>query len=83
MGQILEALRETKDKNVNIYTEHKFFGKQHIQMKFVPETEAGWGFRVYGQAIYIDKDDVVSYEVDDGRIVINGNRMTIKIILNY
>lgn len=80
MRQILEALRETKDKNVDIYTEHKFFEGQHIQMKFVPETEAGWGFRVHGQAIYIDKDDVVSYEVDDGRIIINGNRMTIKII---
>lgn len=83
MRQLIDALKEIKGKNVDIYTEHKLFDKQHIQMKFVPETEAGWGFRVYGQAIYIDKDDVVSYEVDDGRIVINGNRMTIKIILNY
>ena len=33
-------------------------------------------------AIYIDKDDVVSYEVDDGWIIINGNMMTIKIISN-
>lgn len=43
MRQIFEALRETKDKMVDIYTEHKLFGKQHIQTKFVPETEAGWG----------------------------------------
>ena len=49
-------------------------------LKFVPETEVGFGFRVHEQAIYIDKDDVVSYEVDDGRIAINGSRMTIKII---
>lgn len=83
MRQLIDALKEIKGKNVDIYTEHKLFDKQHIQMKFVPETEERWGFRVHGQAIYIDKDDVVSYEVDDGRIVINGNRMTIKIILNY
>lgn len=83
MRQLIDALKEMKGKTADIYTEHKLFDKQHIQMKFVPETEAGCGFRVYGQAIYIDKDDVVSYEVDDGRIVINGNRMTIKIILNY
>lgn len=82
MRQLIDALKEIKGKNVDIYTEHKLFDKQHIQMKFVPETEAGWGFRVHGQAIYIDKDDVVSYEVDDGRIVINGNTMTIKIISN-
>lgn len=83
MRQLIDALKEMKGKTADIYTGHKLFGKQHIQMKFVPEIEAGWGFRVHGQAIYIDKDDVVSYEVDDGRIVINGNRMTIKIILNY
>lgn len=83
MREIIEALKGMEGEMVDIYTRHKLFDKQHIQMKFVPETEVGWGFRVYGQAIYIDKDDVVSYEVDDGRIVINGNRMTIKIILNY
>lgn len=80
MRQLIDALKEIEGENTDIYTEHKLFDKQHIQMKFVPETEAGWGFCVYGQAIYIDKDDVVSYEVDDGRIIINGNRMTIKII---
>lgn len=81
MGQILEALRETKDKNVDIYTEHKLFGGQHIQMKFIPETEAGWGFRVRGQAIYIDKDDVVSYDINNRKVEIKGKMMSIKIIL--
>ena len=80
MRQLIDALKEIKGKNVDIYTEHKLFDKQHIQMKFVPETEAGCGFRVHGQAICIDKDDVVSYEVCDGKVVINGNMMTIKII---
>lgn len=80
MRQLIDALKEMKGKTADIYTEHKFFEGQHIQMKFVPEIEAGWGFRAHGQAIYIDKDNVVSYEVDDGRIIINGNRMTIKII---
>ena len=80
MRQLIDALKEMKGKTADIYTEHKFFEGQHIQMKFVPEIEVGWGFRVHGQAIYIDKDVVVSYEVDDGRFIINGNRMTIKII---
>lgn len=82
MRQLIDALKEMKGKTADIYTGHKLFGKQHIQMKFVPEIEAGWGFRVHGQAIYIDKDDVVSYEVCDGKVVINGNMMTIKIISN-
>lgn len=82
MRQLIDALKETKGKNVDIYTEHKLFDKQHIQMKFVPETEAGWGFRVYGQAICIDKDDIVSYEIENGKIIVNGSKMTIKIISN-
>lgn len=80
MRQLIDALKEIKGEIVDIYTEHKFFDGQHIQMKFVPETEVGFGFRVHEQAIYIDKDDVASYEIDDGRISINGSRMTIKII---
>lgn len=82
MRQLIDALKEIKGENVDIYTSHKLFGEQHIQMKFVPETEAGWGFRVRGQAIYIDKDDVVSYEVGNGDVIINGNMMTIKIVSN-
>lgn len=50
-------------------------------MKFIPETEAGWGFRVRGHAIYIDKDDVVSYDINNGKVEINGKMMSIKIIL--
>jgi hypothetical protein len=82
MRQLIDALKEIKGKNVDIYTEHKLFDKQHIQMKFVPETEAGWGFRVYGQAVCIDKDDIVSYEIENGKIIVNGSKMTIKIISN-
>lgn len=82
MRQLIDALKEIEGENVDIYTSHKLFGEQHIQMKFVPETEAGWGFRVRGQAIYIDKDDVVSYETGDENVVINGNMMTIKIVSN-
>lgn len=80
MRQLIDALKEMKGKTADIYTGHKLFGKQHIQMKFVPETEVGWGFRVRGQAIYIDKNDIVGYVVRNGEIVINGKMMTIKII---
>ena len=73
-------MKEYLRNNVDIHTEHNLFGKQHIQMKFVPETEAGWGFCVRGQAIYIDKDDIVSYDVDNEKVEINGKMMHIKII---
>ena len=81
MRQLIKALNEIEGANVDIHTEHKLFGKQHIQMKFVPETEAGWGFCVRGQAIYIDKDDIVSYDIDNEKVEINGKMMSIKIIL--
>ena len=38
------------------------------------------GFCVRGQAIYIDKDDIVSYDVDNEKVEINGKMMHIKII---
>lgn len=81
LRQLINMLKEIKGETVDIYTDHKLFGKQHIQMKFVPETEAGWGFRVRGQAIYIDKDNVVSYNVGNGKVEINGKMMSIKIVL--
>lgn len=80
MRQIIEALKNFKGKNVNIYTEHKLFGKQHLQMRFKPETEIGFGFHVCGQIIYIDKNDIISYELDDKNIIINSNMMNIKIV---
>lgn len=81
MRKLIDVLKETEGKEVNIYTNHKLFGKQHIQMKLVPETEIGFGFRARGQAIYIDKDDIVGYVVRNGEIIINGKMMTIKIIV--
>lgn len=83
MRQIVEALESIKGKNVNIYTKHKLFGKQHIQMIFEPETEVGFGFHVRDQVIYIKKDDVTSYEINNEHIVINGSMMSIKIVQTY
>lgn len=81
MREIIEALKGMEGEMVDIYTRHKLFDKQHIQMKFVPETEIGFGFRVRGQAIYIDKNDIVGCVVRNGEIIINGKMMTIKIIV--
>lgn len=80
MREIIEALKGMKGEMVDIYTKHKFFDEQHIQMKFVPEIENGYGFRVRGQVIYIDKNDIVDYVVRNGEVIINGSVMTIKII---
>lgn len=79
MREIIEALMEISGEYVEIYTEHKLFGKQHVQMEFAPETEIGLGFRCKGQAIYIDKNDVIDYYVGDKEIGIKGTMMCIKI----
>ena len=80
MRQLIKALKEIEGANVDIYTEHKLFGKQHIQMKFVPEIEIGLGFRCREQIIYIDNDDFVDYYVENDKVIINGEMMSIKIV---
>lgn len=81
MRQLSEALKKIKDKQVDIYTEHKLFGAQHIQGVFEPETEIGFGFRFKEQIIYIDKDKVVDWCVEDSQIRINSDLMQIIIIV--
>lgn len=73
-------MKEYLRNNVDIHTEHKLFGKQHIQMKFVPETEIGLGFRCNEQIIYIDNDNLVDYYVENDKVIINGKMMSIKIV---
>ena len=80
MRQIIKVLKAIKGKYVNVYTNHKLFGKQHLQMVFEPETEVGFGFHFRDQIIYIEKDDMVSYEINNEHIVINGSMMSIKIV---
>lgn len=77
MREIIEALQALKGKDVDIYTAHALFGKQHLQMKLEPETSMGVGFRCKEQAIYIKYDDIVNYQIDDKGIIINGNLMRI------
>lgn len=80
MRQIIEALKEIKNTDVNIYTDHKIFGKQHVAIKFEPEVEIGLGFHCKEQIIYIDKEDIVDYYIEDDKIVINGTLMSITIV---
>lgn len=79
MKQIIEALNNLRDRNVNIYTNHRLYGKQHIKIKFEPETKNGLGFRCREQIIYINAGDVVSYYIQDNKIIINGKMMSITI----
>ena len=83
MRQIIEALQGIKGKDVNIYTDHILFGKQHIKMEFDPEIEIGVGFRCKGQSIYINKDEIVDYCIEKKKIVIRGAMMHIMIILQF
>lgn len=79
MIKFKEALEEMRGEYVDIYTKHRFFGSQHIQMKFDPETEIGYGFYCKGQTIYICEDEIVSYIIEDNEIIIKGKDMEIKI----
>lgn len=79
MRQIIEALKKMQGKDVNIYTEHKLFGKQHLQMNLKPETEMGLGFCCKGQAIYIDHNEVTDWYADGHQVIINSNLMKITI----
>ena len=80
MREIIEALNLLIGEFVDIYTDHKLFGKQHIQIKFEPETELGFGFRCKGQRIYIDSDDVTGYTITTEKVVLYGELMCITII---
>lgn len=79
MIKLTETLEEMRGEYVEIYTKHRFFGSQHIQMKFDPETEIGYGFHCKEQTIYIREDEIVDYVVGDNEIIINGKDMEIKI----
>ena len=78
--KIVEALKEIVGQEVKIYTEHKLFGRQQIEIEFEPETELGIGFRCKDQSIYIDENDIVGYEIDENEIVIDGTLMSIHIV---
>ena len=80
MREIIKALNLLTGEFVDIYTDHKLFGKQHIQMQFEPETELGSGFRCKGQRIYIDHDDVTGYTITNEKIVVYSKLMRITII---
>ena len=80
MRQIIKALNDIKGKDVNIYTNHKIFGKQHIKMEFEPETEIGVGFRCRDQVIYMDNNEIVDFSIEDGKVIINGEMMSIIIV---
>ena len=53
------------------------FIKEYLRSKVVAETSL---YAVFKKTE--DFEEKLNYEVDDGRIVINGNTMTIKIISN-
>lgn len=79
MIDLTDAVEKMRGEYVNIYTKHRFFGSQHIQMKFDPETEIGYGFNCKGQTIYIKKNNIIGYNIEDSKITINGNDMSIEI----
>ena len=78
--KIVEALKEIIGQEVKIYTEHKLFGRQQIEIEFEPEMELGIGFHCKDQSIYIDENDIVEYEINENEIIINGTLMSIHIV---
>lgn len=80
MIKLTDALENMKGECVDIYTKHRLFGDQHIQTKFYPETEIGFGFHCKGQVICITDKDYIGYSIGRDMIIIYGNNMNIKII---
>lgn len=80
MTKLTDALEKIRGEYVDIYTKHRFFGSQHIQMKFDPETEKGFGFHCKGQSIYIGDNEIVEYDIENSKVIINGNDISIEII---
>lgn len=80
MIELTDALEQMRGEYVDIYTKHRFFGSQHIQMKFDPETEKGFGFHAKGQSIYIGYNEIVGYDIENSKVIVNGKDMTIEII---
>lgn len=59
------------------------FIKEYLRSKVVAETSLYAVFKKTEDfEEKLNKDDVVSYEICDGKVVIDGNMMTIKIISN-
>lgn len=81
MTTIINALKNIKGRQARVYIDHQLFGKQNICLKFQPETEIGLGFHCNDQIIYIEKNDVLGYNITDNEIAINGSLMNIKITL--
>lgn len=81
MRRIVEALNKINGQVADIFIEHRIFGKQHVTVIFKPETEIGLGFHCKEQIIYIDKTDLIDYEISDTSVVINGNMMKLKIVI--
>jgi hypothetical protein len=81
MRQLIDALREKQGQNVKIYTKHKLFGGQCLKTKFKPVIEMGIGFHYKEQAIGIDSGEIVDYCIEDDKIVINGEMMSMTIVL--
>lgn len=79
MATLINALKKIEGEQVSIHTEHKLFGSQNICIKFKPETETGVGFHCKDQVIYMDKDDIVGYDIIDNEILINGSLMYMRI----
>ncbi len=80
MIELTDALEQMRGEYVDIYTKHRFFGSQHIQMKFDPETQKGFGFHCKGQSIYIGDNEVVGYNIENSKVIVKGKDMTIEIV---
>ena len=80
MREIIEALNGLKGKQVDIYTEHLLYGKQHIEMAFEPEVCPGLGFKCGEQAIYVKHDEIIYGYATENEVYIGGELMSVKIV---
>lgn len=80
MEELVEALTSIRGEYVDIYTQHKLFGDQHLKMNFIPYIENGFGFCCKSQNIYIPNEELAVWVCGKNQITIKSKDMKIEII---
>lgn len=78
--ELIETLRKINGENVWIYISHAFYGNQNLKCAFqLLSDEERLGFLLDKQEIYIEKNRIENYGVQDNLFYFADDLMCIKI----
>jgi hypothetical protein len=80
---IINELKKIQNKNATISIAHKLYGNQNIKVAFqLLNTEKRLGFLIGEQEIYIEKDKISRYGIEDNEYYFADEIMEIRIKLH-